>query len=123
MTRQQLPSFKSFEHLILLIKSATFFGEHLQLLLPPPELLLLFGDFNIHVDTQSDRTALQFFGLLETCNLLQHVNTAALPAHRDGHILDLVITRANENFLSDFFDFQPGLSDHLAVQCRLNFFK
>ena len=113
VTRQQLPSFKSFEHLILLIKSATFFGEHLQLLLPPPELLLLFGDFNIHVDTQSDRTALQFFGLLETCNLLQHVNTAALPAHRDGHILDLVITRADENFLSDFTVFQPGLSDHL----------
>lgn len=140
VTRQHLPSFKSFEHLVLLIKSATFlvrlaivyrtgpvtplffdeFGEYLQILLASPELLLLVGDFNIHVDIKNDRTALQFVGLLETCNLIQHVNTAT---HRDGHILDLVITRADENFLSDFIVSQPGLSDHLAVQCRLNFFK
>ena len=73
VTRQELPCFKSFEHLVLLIKSTTFLvllaivyrTGPVPLLLASLELFLLVGDFNI----QNDRTALQFVGLLETCNL------------------------------------------------------
>ena len=64
--------------------------------------------------------ASKFIELLETCDLRQHVTSAT---HKDGHILDLVITRADESFLSDFNVFQPGISDHLAIQCSFSFCK
>ena len=54
------------------------------------EELLIIGDFNFHMDDTADRYAAQFGSLLELFNLKQHV---AVPTHRSGHILDLVISR------------------------------
>ena len=42
------------------------------------------------MDDTADRYASQFGSLLELFNLKQHV---AVPIHRSGHILDLVISR------------------------------
>ena len=41
-------------------------------------------------DDMADRYAAQFGSLLELFNLKQHV---AVPTHRSGHILELVISR------------------------------
>ena len=51
---------------------------------------LLVGDFNFHVNNQSDSGANKFKALLNQYNLSQHVN---IPTHTAENILDLVITR------------------------------
>ena len=71
--------------------------------------LIIAGDFNFHLDKPGMRDTIVFMGLLEAANLQQHVTT---PTHKDGHILDLLITREStmppvtnvtvqENFFSD----------------------
>ena len=51
---------------------------------------MITGDFNFHVDDCSDKDAAKFKDLLLEFGLQQHVN---VPTHRDGHTLDLFITR------------------------------
>ena len=50
--------------------------------------------------------------LLQSFNLGQHVN---FPTHKDGNVLDLVITRADEVLISVLGWFDPVLSDHRSV--------
>ena len=54
--------------------------------------------------------------LLQSFNLSQHVN---FPTHKDGNVLDLVITRADEVLICDLGWFHPVLSDHQSVHYRL----
>ena len=75
------------------------------------------GDFNFHVDVPSDCDAQRFLRLLETFNLIQHIN---VPTHRSGHTLDLVITRSDENVASKFDVYDPSISDHFVVSCMLS---
>ncbi|XP_068675358.1 uncharacterized protein [Montipora foliosa] len=60
------------------------------------EELLIFGDFNFHMDDTADRYAAHFGSLLELFSLKQHVT---VPTHRSGHILDLVISRMDAEAL------------------------
>lgn len=60
---------------------------------------MLVGDFNFHIDRQTDCDAKRFVSILDSFDLVQHV---AGPTHRDGHTLDLVITRASEKELVSF---------------------
>jgi len=72
------------------------------------------GDFNIHVDVHDDAHALRLTQLLQCCGFIQHV---AQPTHKDGHNLDLVITR-DETTICDLH--VGGLiSDHAPVYFRL----
>ena len=59
--------------------------------------LLSAGDFNLHVNDVRDTTATRFLQLIESFNLKQHV---CEPTHRNGQILDLLITRADESIAS-----------------------
>ena len=79
--------------------------------------LLIAGDFNLHVNDVRDTTATRFLQLIESFNLKQHV---CEPTHRNGHILDLLITRADESIASAVNVTDPCLSDHLAVRCTLS---
>ena len=54
--------------------------------------VVITGDFNIHVDDASDRGARRFLDLLESFGLSQFVTG---PTHKQGHTLDLVITRSD----------------------------
>lgn len=54
--------------------------------------------------------------ILQSFNLSQHVN---FPTHKDGNVLDLVITRADEVLICDLGWFDPVLSDHRSVHYRL----
>ena len=51
---------------------------------------MITGDFNIHVDDALDRDARRFLDLPESFGLSQCVTG---PTHKQGHTLDLVITR------------------------------
>ena len=68
--------------------------------------LLIFGDFNIHVDNSNDATARQFLNLLDSFDLVLHISEKP-PAN--GHTLDLVISKTTD-----------PISDHLAVHSTLH---
>ena len=78
--------------------------------------LLIVGDFNLHVNDASDRSAQRFLRLLEAFNLKQHV---WVPTQRSGNTLDLVITRNDESTARDFDVFDPVISEHYVVSCSL----
>ena len=73
--------------------------------------LLIIGDFNIHVNSES-RESKQFTSLLHTYNLTQH---AISPTYRCGRVLDLVITKTDARTISDVSVTDPMISDHSAV--------
>ena len=97
------------------------FSDYLSLILiTAPGYLLVSGDFNFHVDDTCDRTALRFLDILQSFNLTQNISCST---HIAGQTLDLVITRCGEDFASSFEVSDPGISDDLAVKCKLQFAK
>ena len=56
---------------------------------PLPNKVILAGDFNIHVDDPSNKSAAEFLNTTESFNLAQHVTG---PTHTHGHTLELVFT-------------------------------
>ena len=57
-----------------------------------PLEFIITGDFNIHGDDLIDTQTIQFFYLLASCNLTQHIK---IPTHKYGQTLNLIITLAN----------------------------
>ena len=60
---------------------------------------IILGDFNMHVDNPSKSDVAQFLSIIESADLVQHVNG---PTQRMGHTLDLIMTR-------------KGTSSHLSL--------
>ena len=54
---------------------------------------MITGDFIFHVDDINNPETRKILDLLESFRLEQHVDQ---PIHRDGHTLDLYITRTSE---------------------------
>ena len=92
------------------------FPEYLETLLLCKEQLLITGDFNIHVDDAHDSCARKFLEVLEGLGLEQHVDQ---PTHREGHTLDLLITRMSESLIASTPVVDQFISDHAAVLCWL----
>ena len=82
-----------------------------------PEVLLVSGDFNFHLDDPGDADARKVMELMDTFGLLQHITT---PMHVSGHILDLIISRSS----NDINVFPPKskyfISDHCFTECQLS---
>jgi hypothetical protein len=78
--------------------------------------LVIVGDMNVHVDNPKDNVTVQFLDLLDTSNLIQHVDK---PTHNHGHILDLVLTRSSELIVSDITYNHSVKSDHAMVICHM----
>ncbi|KAJ8346514.1 hypothetical protein SKAU_G00279150 [Synaphobranchus kaupii] len=78
--------------------------------------IVILWDFNIHVDSPSGHSAVDFLSLLECLNLKQLVK---VPTHTRGHILDLVITDSVPITHLQVTDL--GVSDHKAVLMELAF--
>ncbi|EDO35900.1 predicted protein, partial [Nematostella vectensis] len=74
--------------------------------------LIIAGDFNFHLDNSNDRSAARFQELMDTFNLSQHVQQ---PTHKNGHTLDLVITRLAETSVRNVMVTDLSISDHCAV--------
>ena len=81
-----------------------------------PGMLLVVGDFNIHVDDKANSDGLRLNDLLYSMNLQQHISA---PTHERGHTLDLLITREAENLVSELTVHAPSLSDHCPITCSL----
>ena len=74
-----------------------------------PEFVLIARDLNFHYEDISDRHIVSFRELLCSSHLKQHVID---PTHRDGHTLDLIITRNSDNFILDLL---PHITFHLIM--------
>ena len=101
------------------LNNALFFEEFCTLaeqLVVSPGNLLIVGDFNYQVDNISSLDTIKFNKILESFNLVQHVNG---PTHKKGHTLDLIITRATDELVTSTDIRDPMLSDHSAVHCKL----
>ena len=101
------------------VPSSVFFEEfaaYIENIVLCPEILIIAGDFNFHMDNLSNTDASHFNDLLLSFGLSQHVNFAT---HISGHWLDLIITRS----LNDVLALSPKptlfLSDHCIVECDL----
>jgi len=79
-----------------------------------PEDLLIWGDFNFHIDDMTNRMGTRFSNLLALFNLKQHVT---VPTHKQGHTLDLVITRTDSENLAvaNLTTIERNVFDHYAV--------
>lgn len=80
------------------------------------ELLIITGDFNLHIDNlNGNATAASFIDLLGLCQLV------AEPTHQRGHLLDLIITKSTtKNLLTDVRVQFDHPFDHAVVTTRLS---
>ena len=97
------------------ISEFSSFLESVVICSEPP---IITGDFNIHMDIQSDST--QFRQLLETISLVQHVRQ---PTHEKGHTLDLIITRSSDQIVSSDPVSDELFSDPFSISCSLTYQK
>ena len=74
------------------------------------------GDFNFHWDNKDNPDTKHISEILHSFNLEQH---ASEPTHSSGHTLDWIVTRSDDNIISDVTISLP-LSDHYTVQANLN---
>ena len=72
--------------------------------------VVVYGDFNIHVDLSDDKLAAQLLQLLQSFDMVQHVTEPTLIA---AHTLDLVI--ATQDTTIDGVHVATPISDHSLV--------
>ena len=137
--RVQLPDFTSFEVVCSTIHRAGFnavvvvlyrpgsravtlsffsdFTDLMERLATYSAALIVVGDFNIHVDDATNDDTIKLCDVLSTHDLQQHVNSST---HRQGHMLDLFITRSDQ--LVDMLPIDaPLLSDLCCVVNNINY--
>ncbi len=83
------------------------FSKHMSHYNTIKDVVIICGDFNIHVNKTEDPNSKKFMAVISRFNLTRHVNE---PTHRLGNTLDLIITRKMSIILNYHSDFQ--ISDH-----------
>ena len=139
VTRETPTQLSSFEHTSIIIsnikptirviglyrppnlKKSADFSDDLALLLEnynsTPHRTVISGDFNAHMNNNSDVFAKAICSVLSDCNLKQHI---AEPTHRLGNILDLVITPADGELIVKITVHDYSISDHYLVVAKLS---
>ena len=74
--------------------------------------IVIQGDFNIHLDIESDAGTRKLDTILRSFCLRQMVDG---PTHRAGHTLDAVLVRADQSELVSTLVHPPVISDHSLV--------
>ena len=64
----------------------------------------------------TDREAIPCLDLLAASRLQQHIT---VPTHKDGHTLDLLITRSSDDSLTSNISVNEGVSVHDMITCSL----
>ena len=90
------------------------FADYMSHVLTAPGHPLIVGDFNIHIG--SSNYAAEFTALCTSLNLNQHVLG---PTHRNGHTLDLVLTRSDDSMVRSAVSCDHGFPDHFPVFANL----
>ena len=83
-----------------------------------PKVLVISGDFNLHLDDLRDNDTKKFMDLLETFSLSQHVSG---PTHLSGHTFDLIITCLSYDVVLASPKGTFPISDHFIIQCPIGF--
>ena len=89
------------------------FSDYLELVVTTPHKLIIGGDFNIHVEDPNDSESKKFLSLIESMSLKNNIWT---PTHTSGHVLDLLITRKNDNLLLRDPEIRYFISDHAFIR-------
>ena len=89
----------------LLEQAATWTGQ-----------VIILGDFNIHWDADNDTEKRDLCNLLDSFEITQHVDG---PTHTEGHTLDLVMSRTEEDSVSSC-SVSDFMSDHNAIFITLS---
>ena len=105
--------------------SMNYFMEEFSSLLEQYDIksgsLLIAGDFNLHIDRIRAVSTANFINLLVAFNLRPRVTQAT---HRAGHILDLIITRCDDERFVHSVDVDVHdslISDHFTIiMCNLD---
>lgn len=92
------------------------FTTFLEKLATDSKEVIICGDFNFHIDDQNDTNAVKFLQMLHSFDYVQHVNEST---HKNGHILDLLITRSEDNLIHKTMVSPPIISDHGAIHCKI----
>ena len=79
---------------------------------------VIVGDFNVHFDDHIKSEPI--CTLFESFSLTQHVHS---PTHQTGHILDLVVSHTDDNFITSFTVHPDSLSDHHRIELTLSALK
>ena len=92
------------------------FAAFLESVVMSKEQLLIFGNFNFHMNLPTDPDTMRFGDLLDAMGLIQYVKR---PTHIHGHTLDLTITRQSHDIVAEEPMPERFISDHSAGICRL----
>lgn len=98
-----------------LYNTAMFIDEYTEFLtriLPQYNSLVILGDFNIHVNDESDADAMIFKDTMQAFGLTQHVEG---PTHRCGNTLDQIFTKTTGSIRVMNSSILPFVSDHNPV--------
>ena len=95
----------------------TEFATSLEMVSSLPTPVIIGGDFNGHMDVEDDHYAKKMKDLLDSSLLQQHVK---VPTHRNGHLLDLLITGTGDSVISEVKVDSNLPSHHAAILCLLD---
>lgn len=79
--------------------------------------LLIVGDFNVHWELPNAPGVMRLHEIINEHDLRQHILTST---HGRGHTLDLVITHASQDLVSDILVRQDHISDHFSILFKLH---
>ena len=79
--------------------------------------LVIAGDLNIHMETDTGADKIRMCDVLSICDLTQHVTVSM---HVSGHTLYVIISRHNSEFLLSCPTTDYIVSDHMFVLYRIN---
>ncbi|XP_054860077.1 uncharacterized protein LOC129347328 [Amphiprion ocellaris] len=92
------------------------FSDFLSDLVLSSDKVIIVGDFNIHVDVDSDSLTTAFNSILDSIGFSQHVHK---PTHSFNHTLDLVLTYGIEIKQLTVFPRNPLLFDHFMITFKV----
>ena len=94
------------------VKFCDDFNDYASQTLSSLGLPLIVGDFNYHVNKCDNYEANTFKDMLQSLDLRQHIKDAT---HKNGNILDLVITRCQDDIIASSKTVDFGFPDHFPV--------
>ncbi len=78
--------------------------------------VILTGDFNFHLNKPNESDVKQFSNLVNEAGFTQHITK---PTHRDGNTLDLLLSRLEDDLVTEWDVCDKLMSDHFFVSCNL----